>query len=180
MQPRKQKYRKLHASVKARKQKYRKLSINFCVKINPTNNGQINDPNEAFGAGKCQQKAGVSRGSGRAPSPRAREMPTLRSRWQKRSCFAMPFHRIATTPERNTQFATPNGPKSTPFRPQMAPNGTKAPGSIVFYDRLSMSPSPLRNGIPTLVSKNAFGARVVSTFLKNDTTLQPNTRFFYS
>ena len=44
----------------------------------------------------------------------------------------------------------------------------------MFYDRFSLSPAPLSNGMPTLPSKNAFGSRAIATFAKIDTTLDQN------
>jgi len=113
------------------------------------------------------------------PSPLTHETITFRLTSSKTSGFTMHYYTFNTTLERNAHFRPHFDPKLNPFWPKTTPKHTRQLRRPVFYDRFSLSPAPLSNEMPTGLSKNAFGSRVIATFVKNDTTLQPNARFFH-
>ena len=112
-----------------------------------------------------------------SPSPLADQTINFQLARSKTSSFTIHYSPFTTTLERNAHSRPQFDPKSNPFWPQTTPKHTQQLRRPVFYDRFSLSPPPLSNEMPTWLSKNAFGSRVIATFVKNDTTLQPNARF---
>jgi len=131
---------------------------------------------QAARAEKADQNAAYLRSKKKSPSPLADQTTTSGSTSSKSSSFPMRYYPITTTLERNAHFRPQFDPKSTPFWPKSTPKHTRQLRRPVFYDRFSLSPPPLSNGTSTRPSKKTFRSRVVVSFVKNDTTLEPNAR----